>query len=385
MRLARPFAVYVLLYASGACLFPYFVLFYQSLGFSGAQIGLLTGLTPLVTLVAAPLWTNLADSTGRHRLLMSVLILVIAGIALTLPSLRSFGPVIAAAVLYSTFAAPIFSFADNATMAMLGGQRSLYGRVRLGGTFGFGLAALLSGTLVERYGLRVSFNAGAAFLVVACGAAQLLHHQRERVVGAPAGRFTDLLADRRWLAFLLLAFAGGLGMAVSNTYLFPFLSELGATERTMGLALTIATVAEVPMFFFGNRLLRRFPPFTLMLLAMALTGLRLLMFVFAATPGFVLGLQIFNGIAFPAMWMAGVAYADEHAPPGMGATAQGLFGAMIFGFGAAVGGFTAGPLLAQFGGRGLYLAFGLAVLAITAVAAPLHKRLAARAREAVPG
>jgi PPP family 3-phenylpropionic acid transporter len=385
MRLARPFSVYVLLYASGACLFPYFVLFYQSLGFSGAQIGVLTGLTPLVTLVAAPLWTNLADSTGRHRLLMSVLILVIAGIAFTLPSLRAFGAVAVAAVLYSSFGAPIFSFADNATMAMLGGQRNLYGRVRLGGTIGFGLSALLSGALVERYGLRLTFYAGAAFLVLGFGAAQMLRHQRERAAGAPTGRISDLLRDRRWLPFLVLAFAGGLGIAVSNSYLFPFLNELGATERTMGLALTIATVAEVPMFFFGNRLLRLFRPFTLMLLAMILTGVRLLLFVFAATPAFVLVLQVFNGIAFPAMWMAGVAYADEHAPPGLGATAQGLFGAMIFGFGSAVGGFAAGPLLGRVGGHGLYLIFGLAVLAITAFVVVLHKRLAAQAREAVPG
>jgi hypothetical protein len=39
---------------------------------------------------------------------------------------------------------------------------------------------------------------------------------------------------------------------------------------------------------------------------------------------------------FPAMWLSGVAYADEHAPAGLKSTAQGLFGAVAFGFGAAV-------------------------------------------------
>jgi MFS transporter, PPP family, 3-phenylpropionic acid transporter len=384
MRLAWPFAVNVLLFASGACLFPYFVLYYQSLGFTGAQIGLLAGVTPLITLVAAPLWTNLADATHRHRLLMSLLILAAASAAFVFPVVRTFAPIALVAVFYSAVAAPIFSFADNATMAMLKGQRSHYGRVRLGGTIGFGVAALLVGVLVERNDMRLAFYTGGAFLFLAFVAVQALDHRREGGPAAKVGRVTDLLADRRWLPFLLVAFAGGLATAVSNSFLFPYLQELGANERTMGLALTIGTLAEVPMFFFGSRLLRRFKPFGLLLLAMALTGARMILFVISATPNFVLMLQFVNGLAFPAMWMAGVAYADEHAPPGLGATAQGLFGAVVFGFGSAVGGFAGGPLLEWVGGRGLFLIIGVAVLVITALAVPLQKRLQAAAREAVP-
>ena len=83
------------------------------------------------------------------------------------------------------------------------------------------------------------------------------------------------------------------------------------------------------------------------------------------------------GLTFPAMWVAGVSYADENAPAGMSTTAQGIFSAMVMGFGTAVGGFIGGPLLASTGGRGLYFAFGAAVLIITAVVALAHQRLPA--------
>ena len=64
---------------------PFIILYFQELGFSGAQIGLLAGMAPLVTMVGAPLWTGLADAKGRHKLIMSLTILGAVGVRLHLP------------------------------------------------------------------------------------------------------------------------------------------------------------------------------------------------------------------------------------------------------------------------------------------------------------
>jgi MFS family permease len=73
-------------------------------------------------------------------------------------------------------------------------------------------------------------------------------------------------------------------------------------------------------------------------------------------------IQGLGGVIFPAMWSAGVAYADENAPVGLKSTAQGLFGSMTFGFGSAVCGFVGGLLLESVGGDVMFMVFGIIIL-----------------------
>ena len=377
MRKTYSFTFYFLYFAALACLAPFVVLFYQQLGFSGAQIGLLAGMAPLITLVSAPLWTGTADATQRHRLLMSLAIAGAAVGALVFPSLRALGPVVVLLVLFSFFTAPIVSFSDSATLNLLAGQKDQYGRVRLGGTFGWGIAALVAGIAVQAYGLKVAFWGYAALMFMALLVCQRFVFSRAATGVSLRGGVRALMANRRWVLFLALAFVGGVGFAAVNTYLFAYMQELNASKTTMGLALTLSTVAELPVLFFADRLLRRFRAHGLFVLAMVMTGVRLLLYAAVSAPAGILVFQLLNGLTFPAAWVGGVTYADENAPPGMSATAQGLFSAMVFGFGAAAGGFLGGLLLASIGGRRMYLVVGLIVLVSTAVITLVERRMPA--------
>jgi PPP family 3-phenylpropionic acid transporter len=345
---------------------PYIVVYYQGLGFSGPQIGILTGLSPLITFLGAPLWTRLADSTRRHRLIMSLTMLAgILAVAL-MPLLRAFAPILVTALSMSFFLAPASSFADNSTMHTLGEKKALYGRIRIGGSIGFAVAAPVVGYVIQNEGLRIAFWIAAGLYFLAMLDSQNFDHGVRSGRPAAHGGVSALLSNPRWLVFLGIAFAGGLAMTGANNYLFPLMKELGAKASMMGFALSVGTFLEYPVLFFGNHLIRWFKPFGLYVIAMVLTALRLILFGLNTSPDLILLIQLLNGVSFAAMWMAGVAYAHEHAPAGMTTTAQGLFAAMVFGIGSATGGFLGGPLLETLGGRGLFLVYGIIVSAIVA-------------------
>ena len=368
MKKIWPFSFYFLYFAAFSSLIPFLVLFYQGLGFNGSQIGLLTGVPPLITLVAAPFWTGLADSKRWHKLVMGLGIAVAVLAILVLQSFTSFTIIFALIIVLNIFLSPVSSLADSSTINMLGEERTMYGRIRMGGTIGWGVFAPIAGALVQNYGLKIAFWSFSAIMLVNLFVSQRLVHGSQEQGTSNSGGIRVLLTNRRWLNFLFLAFLGGLGAFSVATYLFPYMAELGANETTMGIALSIATLTELPIFFFGDRLVRRFTTYGLFILALVLIGVRSLLYAVVTTPLMVLMVQAFGGTLFPAMWLAGVSYADENAPAGLKSSAQGLFGAVSFGVGSAVGGFISGLLLESIGGRGMFLVLGIIILTGLAIA-----------------
>ena len=363
MKKIWPFSFYFLYFAAFASLLPFFVLFYQQLGFNGTQIGLLAGVPPLITIFCAPLGTSLADSTRRHKLIMGLGLFAAIVTVLLLSQTKSFMGVFILIALFNVFISPVGSLSDSGTMSMLGEERSMYGRVRMGGTIGWGLFAPIAGGMVQNYGLKIAFFVFSAIMFLNLFVSQKFNFSGAEAHEPKSGGIRQLLTDRRWVVFLVFAFLGGIGVFSVAAYLYPYMAELGATETTMGIGLTIATLTEFPIFFFGNRLVKRFGSYGLFMIALVLIGVRSLLYGVADSPTMVLLVQVFSGMVFPAMWLAGVSYADENAPPGLKSTAQGVFGAMTFGFGSAVGGFIGGLLLESMGGRGMFIVLGIVILA----------------------
>jgi PPP family 3-phenylpropionic acid transporter len=171
-----------------------------------------------------------------------------------------------------------------------------------------------------------------------------------------------LFANRPWMLFLVMVFIAGIGNATINNYLFVYMQSLGASNTLMGFALTVSTLSEIPAMFFSDRLLRRFGARGMLLIAMTTIGLRLICYSLTTQPWVVLVIQLCHGLTFAAIYIAGVHFADQVAPPGMKATTQGMFSGTLMGFGAAAGGLLGGILLDSFTPGGMYGITGALVL-----------------------
>lgn len=359
--------VYFLFYAAWATLIPFLPLYYKRLGFTGGEIGILASIMPLVTLIGAPVWGGIADATRRHRaVLLGVMVGVMAAVAV-LTQARTFWLLAALVAAYAFFNSPIIPLIDNAVMAMLGERRSAYGRLRLWGAVGWGITAPLAGWLAARFGPAAPFGVYLLLMAMTIFSTRGLEVERGEMAGRYWQDVGKLLRDRRWWFFLMVVFLGGVAASTVNNYLFLYMDELRAPETLMGLALSMATISEVPGLFFANRLVQRLGARGMLMMALFAYIARLLLYSISAQPWQVLATQLLHGLTFAAIWAAGVSYVHEIVPPGLGATGQGLFNATLMGVGGIVGAIAGGILLDAFGGATMYRIVALVLAAGAAV------------------
>jgi MFS family permease len=352
------FLFYLLFFAGVAALFNFVALYFVGQGLSGSQIGLLMGIGPLAGLFAGPVWGGLADASRRYRLIFSFAIIGNVIAVFCFPFFHTFVGFFLLIVLQALFGGPIISLTDHATMSMLGDEKEQYGRVRLGGTIGYGLAAPIIGAVVELYGLQWIFWIYCALLLIALFIGQQMHFSQNLIQGAFLSGVRELLNDRKWILFLVIVFVAGTGNAAISSYLFIYLEKIGTSKFWMGLAITISTIAELPALFFAGRLLKMLKPRGLLTLGLLATAVRCMLYGVIGVPWMALTVQLLQALTFPILLVAGVSYADESAPAGMGATAQGIFGSAFMGFGFAAGGFLGGVLLEYIGVQGMFFVIG---------------------------
>ncbi len=251
-------ACYLLLYAAFAAVWPFQVLYYQSRGLSGSQIGFCAAVSTLVSLGAAPLWTGLADSRNRHRAVFVGAGLGTVCLWVLISRAGQFWVLLGLVAAGAVSSSAIVPLIDNSTVAMLGSHSDRYGRIRLWGSVGWGVAAPIAGSLLQGRELSWAYWIGGLTLILGVAASLRVPFSGPQKRESYWNGAKTLLADRAWWFFLSIVFVAGMGHSAYNSYLYAYLDSLGASKGFMGIAQTTATVSELPFFFFAGALLKRF-------------------------------------------------------------------------------------------------------------------------------
>ncbi|OBZ90181.1 Major facilitator superfamily domain-containing protein 6 [Choanephora cucurbitarum] len=194
-------------------------------------------------------------------------------------------------------------------------------------------------------------------------------HQNRSNQNEPSTLIELLKKPEVSLFFLTMMLMGAsLNMVIS--FLFIYLKQdLGASSSQVGLTGLIGSSTELIFFFYSKDLIRLFGIKKLVILGHVLTIVRV--FAYTVLPksptgaSFAIGLHLLNGVAFSALWGAGVVQADELAPPSLQATSQGVLAAMYAGIGAGLGSLIGGTIYERYGCNAMfYTVIGLTSLSL---------------------
>jgi PPP family 3-phenylpropionic acid transporter len=138
----------------------------------------------------------------------------------------------------------------------------------------------------------------------------------------------------------------------------------GHDKDTIGLLWAAGVVAEVVLFAVGRGAVARLGPIRLLLLA-GIAGMLRWVVAALSTDLTVLALiQLLHGLTFGAAHLAAMYYLMREVPPGLAATAQGLYGALAWGalFGLTM--LASGSLYAAFAGAAFYVMAAMCLVGV---------------------
>jgi PPP family 3-phenylpropionic acid transporter len=141
----------------------------------------------------------------------------------------------------------------------------------------------------------------------------------------------------------------------------------GLSDGFIGLLWAEGVIAEIVLFWYSAKLMRRIHPVRMILIGGVLGAVRWAGTGATNDAAALLVLQALHGVSFGATHIGAIHFLRDRAPPGLTATAQGLYSALPMGL---LGGLTmmaAGPLFAAFD-AGAYYAMAAMCVAGTLLA-----------------
>jgi PPP family 3-phenylpropionic acid transporter len=348
----------------------------QELGFSGRQIGLLSLIRPLMTVVFAIPVASFADRRQwRIPILMGALIgtglvFVFAG------NLHTFTAWILGWLLLAIVMSPTMSLSDSLIARMSLHHHLNYGTMRLYGSFGFALTAIVGGALWEQTGFKAMFLiTGVAFLPVVFLASKL-EEEASNTEQQEHPSFWTIMQNRGLIALVIASFF--MGAAVNMSIIFDgiYMKFLGGTELFVGLMFGVTALCELPAMHYRDRLAERLGGPSALLLAYSIFMMTFLGYILVSRPWMLLCMAIFKGLGFGLCWVSTIQLSNERAPEHWISTIQSVISASFFGIAPLLASPLGGELYDRFGPRAVYLCGSILVSgAVMVLSAALAKRV----------
>jgi len=341
---------------------PFFNLYCYHLGFSGFQIGVLSGIRSVALVVFPLFWGLVADRFHARRKIYIGCNLVSTLFWALLLFRADFNTMAVIIALYGMFYAPIISFLEAFTMDALGDDKKSYGRLRAYGSISFILTVLILGKVLDLAGVGIIVTPIlAGSLVQAVAAFKIPDVQIKKRVSERAGlRF---FMRPRVLVFLTCAFL----MLVSHGTYYGFysihLETLGLDKTFIGFSWALASTAEILVMVKSDRLFARFSLEKVLVFSFVVAALRWLILFTTAAPVIILLSQVLHAVTYGTFHMASILYIDRLTPDASKTMGQAVNNAVTYGLGLVVGFLFSGILYERLGAYNLFGISSLIALA----------------------
>jgi len=230
------------------------------------------------------------------------------------------------------------------TMFSIKRSAKIYSRIRLWGSIGFIVIAIISGEIVGRFSAEV-FTAIGWLILLALTASSFLLKQpklkKEKSVNNIS--IVTRIIEKN---FVLFFFAGLLLQASFGPYysfFALFLRDYGYPDYAVGLYISLGVIAEIGIFFIAGMLFKAFSIRALISFSLLLTAFR--WFVtghFVDSALILIFVQLIHAASFGLYHGASIQFLQSHFQQNQQNRGQAIYVAGVYGVGGALGAYVSG-------------------------------------------
>jgi PPP family 3-phenylpropionic acid transporter len=362
--------------------FPYFSLYLkEDAGLSGAEIGLILAMPPLVGMFAQPFWGRVADRTGARSRILVWLSLISSLAYLALGMADGFLAILLATSALALFSTAILPITTSVSLAVLrDAGLHAFGYVRAWGTVGYFIVVVTFPWIVQRYqavhgwysvagasaspALQVMFPVTAALVFSSAAVGFFLPRTGAVALHASRGDWRELLHNPPYVRLLLFSLAANL-LLHGPMWLFPiFVRARGGDVATIRGMWIVMLVFEIPLVLATGSGLKRLGARGLLAAGVLAGGLRWLLCAGITDVYWLYPVQALHGLTVVGLILGSPLYLDDVAPEKLRSTAQGILSMVSVGIAGILSNTGAGWLIERAGIDLLYWVSGIGCMAL---------------------
>jgi len=363
MMFVRLSSSYFFYFALLGLISPYLAIFLDGQGFSSRQVGEILAIMTATKIVAPSLWATFADKSARPLFIIRLGALLALVSFTLLYWFNHYWPITFCLALFTLFWTAILPQLEVHTLNSTKQSSKIYARVRLWGSLGFIVLAILAGEAISRLGYQVFTSLGVIILVGLFISTLLLTPKKGGTLNRSKEKASEpivnKLIDRRFVSFFIAGLLLQISFAPYYGFFALFLRDFHYSGVAVGLFISLGAVAEIVAFIYMGSLFKRFSLNSLLVFSIAITALRWFLMPLVADSVFWLAInQLSHAASFAIYHSASMKFISSHFTKSQQSRGQGVYLGGVYGVGGAVGAYITGLL--WLGGEGATNAFIMA-------------------------
>ncbi len=338
------------------CVYGFVAIFLHYKGLSNTQIGIVTGLGAAITIITSP---YIASLIGKIKGMTTKKLVTLTFIGqFILYALMSFLPlpapilIILYIALISLMAADVPVLSQICMDYLKDGEYLNFGLSRGIGSLSYASGAAIMGILVDVLNplsiVAVHVISGIGVLIMLASLPDV-KVKEESTATQKISMLTFMKTYKKYTLMLIafmfpVAAATGLG-----TYLINIVTHLGGSSSLFGIATFLSAGSELPFMAITHKLLKRFKPVQLLMVASFFYVVRNLTICLAPNLVILIIGLLFQGISYGIFTAVITIYANDYVKSEHGMMAQTLLAVIVTGIGSTIVNFVGGRLQDTFG------------------------------------